>query len=107
MATEDCFQPDRSPIFLSRNAEETEQTDVGKTWDIATLSSRIVRASILAVVVTGIGIAILSVGNPVALVANLTDWWVDKPALQSEPDPSTPPIQTIAATPASSAATMS
>ena len=98
MATEDGFQPDRPPIFLSRNAEETEQPDVGKTWDIATLSSRIVRASILAVVVTGIGIAILSVGNPVALVANVTDWWVDKPALQSEPDPATPPIQTIAAT---------
>ena len=98
MATEDGFQPDRSPIFLSRNAEETEQPDVGKTWDIATLSSRILKASILAVVVTGIGIAILSVGNPVALVANVTDWWVDKPALQSEPDPATPPIQTIAAT---------
>jgi hypothetical protein len=98
MATEDGFQPDRSPIFLSRDAEEAGQPDIGKTWDIATLSSRILKASILAVAVTGIGIAILSVGNPVALVANVTDWWVDKPALQSEPDPATPAIQTIAAT---------
>ena len=93
MATEDGFQPDRSPIFLSGHAEETEQPDIGKAWDIATISSRILKTSILAVTVTAIGIAILSIGNPVALVANVTDWWVDKPALQPDADPSTPTIQ--------------
>jgi hypothetical protein len=98
MATNDGFQPDRSPIFLSRHAEETEQPDIGRAWDIATISSRILKTSILAVTVTAIGIAILSIGNPVALVANLTDWWVDKPALQPEADPSTSTIQTIAGT---------
>jgi hypothetical protein len=98
MATEDGFQPDRPPIFLSGHAEETGPPDIAKGWDIATLSSRILKASILAVVVTGIGIAVLSVGNPVVLVANMTDWWIDKPALQPEPDPATSPIQTIAAT---------
>ena len=98
MATNDGFQPDRSPIFLSRHAEETEQPDIGRAWDIATISSRILKTSILAVTVTAIGIAILSIGNPVALVANLTDWWVDKPALQPEADPSTATVQTIAST---------
>ena len=98
MATNDGFQPDRSPIFLSRHAEETEQPDVGTGWDVATISSRILKTSILAVVVTAIGIAVLSVGNPVMLVANVTDWWVDKPALQPEADPATSTTQTIAGT---------
>ncbi|MBR1275499.1 hypothetical protein [Bradyrhizobium sp. AUGA SZCCT0283] len=98
MATKDGFQPDRSPIFLSGHAEETEQPDIGKAWDIATISSRILKASILAVTVTAIGIAILSIGNPVALVANVTDWWIDNPALQPGADPSTSTIQSIAAT---------
>ena len=98
MVAEDDFHSDRPPIFLSEHAEETEQPDIGKAWDIATISSRILKASILAVTVTAIGIAILSIGNPVTLVANVTDWWVDKPALQREADSATSPIQTIAGT---------
>jgi hypothetical protein len=98
MATEDDLQPDRSPIFLSRYAEEAEQPDIGKAWDIAIISSRILKMSIAAVTVTAIGIAVLSIGNPVALVANVTDWWVDKPALQPDADPSTSTIQSIAGT---------
>ena len=98
MATKDDFQPDRSPIFLSKHAEEIELPDIGTAWDIATIASRILRTSIVAVTVTAIGIAILSIGNPVALVANVTDWWVDKPALQPEADPPTSTIQTIAST---------
>jgi hypothetical protein len=98
MTTNDGFQPDRSPIFLSEHVEETEQPDIGKAWDIAAISSQILKTSIVAVTVTAIGIAILSIGNPVALVANVTDWWVDKPAAQPEADPSTPTIQTIAST---------
>ena len=65
---------------------------------MATISSRILKTSILAVAVTAIGIAVLSVGNPVVLVANVTDWWVDKPALQPEADPATSTTQTIAGT---------
>ena len=98
MATKDDFQPDRSPIFLSEHAEEIEQPDIGKAWDIATIASRILKMSIVAATVTAIGIAILSIGNPVALVANVTDWWVDKPALQPDADPSTSTIQSIAGT---------
>src|SRR6266545_2539615 len=48
MATKDDFQPDRSPIFLSGHAEETEQPDIGKAWNIATISSRILKTSIVA-----------------------------------------------------------
>ena len=99
------FQPDRPPIFLS-GIRKTGQPDIGKGWDIATISSRILKTSILAVAVTAIGIAILSVGNPVVLVANVTDWWVDKPALQREADPATSTTQTIAGTQDSPTTTM-
>jgi hypothetical protein len=98
MATKDDFQPDRSPIFLSKRAEEIELPDTGTAWDIATIASRILRISIVAATVTAIGIAILSIGNPVALVANVTDWWADKSALQPDTDPSASTIQSIAGT---------
>jgi len=98
MVAEDDFHSDRPPIFLSEYPDEIGQRDVGKRWDIATISSRILKTSILAVAVTAIGIAVLSFGNPVALVANMTDWWVEKPALQSEADPATSTTQAIAGT---------
>jgi hypothetical protein len=98
MVAEDRFHSDRPPIFLSEYPDEIGQRDVGKRWDLATISSRILKTSILAVTVTAIGIAVLSVGNPVMLVANVTDWWVDKPALQPEADPATSTTQTIAGT---------
>ena len=98
MATKDGFQPDRSPIFLSEYAEKTEPLDIGKTWDIAVISSRIFKMSIWAVVATAIGIAILSVGDPVALVENVAATWVEKPALQPDAGPSAPAIQSIVGT---------
>ena len=98
MATEDGFQPNRSLILLPGPAEEIEQPDIWRTWDIATIASRILRTSIVAATFTAIAIAILTIGNPVALVANLTDWWVDKPALQPEAEPPAPTIQSIAST---------
>ena len=98
MATEDGFQPNRSLIFLSGDAEETEPPDTGTTWDIETIASRILKTSIVAATATAISIAVLTIGNPVELVANVTDWWVDKPALHPEADPSTATVQTIAST---------
>jgi hypothetical protein len=98
MATNDGFQPNRSLIFLSGDAEETEPPDTGTTWDIETIASRILKTSIVAATATAISIAVLTIGNPVELVANVTDWWVDKPALQPEADPSTATVQTIAST---------
>ena len=97
MATKDDFQPDRS-ILLTKHAEEIELPDIGPAWDIATIASQILRISIVAATMTAIGIAILSIGNPVALVANVTDWWVDQTALQPDADPSTSTIQSIAST---------
>jgi len=96
MATNDGFQPDRSPIFLSEYPQEFEQPDAGNGWDVAAISSKILRASILAVAMTAIGIAVLSVGNPVALVANVADWLDNKPAVQVETEPSTSAIQSVA-----------
>ena len=98
MATEDGFQPGRSLILFSQHAEETELLDIGRAWDIATIASRVLQTSIVAATVTAIGIAVLSIGNPVALVADVTDWWADKPALQPAVDPSTSTIQSIAGT---------
>lgn len=97
MLTEDRFQPDRPPIFLSDYPDETGQPDTRKSWDLAAIASRILKTSILAVTVTAIGIAVLSVGNPVALVANMTDWLDSKPAPRADADPTTASIQTIAA----------
>jgi hypothetical protein len=98
MATNDDFQPDRPPIFLSEPAEEIGRPDLGKALDRAVISSRILKASIWAVTATAIGIAILSVGDPAALVENVTATWVGKPALQPDADPPEPAIQSIAAT---------
>ena len=98
MATKDGFQLDRPPIFLSEPAEEIGQPDIGKVWKRSVISSRILTMSIWAVTATAIGIAILSVENPVALVADFTASWVDKPALQPVTDPSTSSIQSIAGT---------
>jgi hypothetical protein len=94
MTTDNGFQPDRPPIFLTERLDETGHADIEKRWDIATVSSRILKASALAAAVTTIGVGVLSVGNPVALVANMADWWSDKPALQLEADTST--MQTTA-----------
>ena len=57
MAAEDGFQPDRSPIFLSEHPDEDRAAGYREGWDIATISSRILKTSILAVTVTAIGIA--------------------------------------------------
>jgi hypothetical protein len=96
MATNDGFQPDRAPIFLSEQPEETGQPDIGKAQDIAIISSRILKASIVAAAATAVGIAVLSIGNPATLVANVTDWWVDKPVPQAEDNPPASTIQSIA-----------
>ena len=95
MPTKDGFTPDHPlPLFLS----EPEQPDIGKAWDRAVISSRILKTSILVVTATAIGIAILWVGNPVALFANVTASLVDTSALQPGTGQSTPTIQSTAGT---------
>jgi hypothetical protein len=95
MTTDNGFQPDRPPIFLSERIDETSLVDVERHSDIAAVSSRIFKASALAAAVTMIGVGALSVGNPVALVANMTDWWNDKPPLQLEADASVSTMQAM------------
>jgi len=97
MATKDSFPPDdRFPVFLSENAEEIGESDIGKAWNRATVASRILKASIFAAVATAIGIAILLTGNPVSLVADVTAAWTDKSGSQPETDPSTATTPSIA-----------
>jgi hypothetical protein len=93
MATKDGF-----PLFLSEQADNTGQPEIGEIWDRAAISSRILKATIFAGVATAIAIAILWVGNPAALVANVTASWVDASALQPATDPSTSTVQTAAGT---------
>ena len=94
MPTKDGFNPDHPlPLFL---ADEPEQQGIGKAWDRAVISSRVLKASILVAAATAIGIAILSVGNPVTLFADVTASLVDKSALQPGTDQSTPTIQSTA-----------
>src|SRR5258707_14557961 len=92
MPTKDGFNSDH-PLFL---ADEPEQQGIGKAWDRAVISSRVLKASILVATATAIGIAILSMGNPGTLVAYITASLVDKSALQPSTDQSTPTIQPTA-----------
>jgi hypothetical protein len=92
MSTRDDFDPAHPlPLFL---ADEPEQRGIGTFWD--RVLSRVLKASIVVATATAIGIAILSVGNPVALFAYLTASLVDKSALEPGTDLSTPAIQSTA-----------
>ena len=89
MPTKDGFDPDHPlPLFLS--VDEPEQEDIGKAWDRAVISSRVLKASIVVATATAIGIAVLAVGDPVALFADGTASLVDN---QPDTDQSTPTIQ--------------
>jgi hypothetical protein len=97
MATKDGFPPDDPfPVFLSEHADEPEQRGIGKAWDGAAISSRIVKTGILVATAAAIDLAILSVGNPAALFANVTASLVDISALQPGTPQSTPTIQSDA-----------
>ena len=93
--TKDGFPPDDGfPLFLSEHAEKTEQPDIGKVWDRAVVSSRILKTSILVVTAAAIVFAIL-VGNPIALLANATASLVGTSASQDDTQ-SMPTIQSTA-----------
>jgi len=95
MPTKDGFTPDYPlPLFLSEHAEELEQPGIGKAWDRAVISSRILKTGTL--IVTATAIAILLMGNPVAFFANGAASLVDISAFQPRTDQSTPTIQSNA-----------
>jgi len=72
MATKDGRPDDLIPHFLSDHAEEPEQPGIGKAWDRAVISSRILKTSILFVTAAPVFFAVLLVENPTALFANAT-----------------------------------
>jgi hypothetical protein len=99
MPTKDGLTNDHPlPLFLAEHAEEPEQWNVGKARDRAVISSRILMTSILIVTATAIGVAVISVGNPVVLLANVTASLFDTSALQPGTGQSTPTIQSTAGT---------
>jgi hypothetical protein len=57
------------PIFLS-SPDELDEPRFGRSWNKRAISSRILKASILAICLIAIVSAILSVENPLALFAN-------------------------------------
>ncbi|NOJ42242.1 hypothetical protein [Bradyrhizobium australiense] len=101
MPTKDGFSPGHPlPVIL---ADEPEEQGIGKAWDTAVISSLVLKASILAATATAIGIAILSVGNPVmvfadvtASFANVTASLIDNSALKPGTDQSTSTFQSTA-----------
>ncbi|WP_187399249.1 hypothetical protein [Bradyrhizobium paxllaeri] len=103
MPTKDGFSPGQPlPVFL---ADELEAQRIVKAWDTAAVSSLVLKASIWVAAATAIGIAVLSVGNPVTLFedvtasfAGVTASLIDKPALKPDTDQSTPTIQSTADT---------
>ena len=62
---------DLIPLFLSDHTEEPQQTGIGKAWDKAAISSRILK-TILVVTAAPVVFAILLMGNPLELFWNVT-----------------------------------
>jgi len=93
MPTKDGFDPDVPlPLFLT---DEPEQPGIGKAWDRDVISP-LLKASILVAMAAAISIAILSVVNPVTLIADVTASAVDKSVLQPGTNQSTPTVQSTA-----------
>jgi len=91
MATNDLI-----PLFLADPVEQPEQPDTGKAWDIAVISSLILKTSILLITAASIVFAILSVGNPLVFFANVTASPVAISAPQDRTGQSMPIIQSAA-----------
>jgi len=93
MATNDLV-----PLFLADPAEDREQPDIGKAWDIADISSLVLKTSVLLIIAASIVFAILSVGNPRVFFANVTASLAAPEEGTDQPTPiiqSTPGAQTL------------
>jgi hypothetical protein len=88
MPTQDDFDSTYPPAFLL--ADRMEQQEVEDTADKAARSSRVFKAIALIAAATAIGAAVLSVEDPMTLLANVTAPLVGNSAPQpaaSEPSP--------------------
>lgn len=84
------------PLVLD---DQIEQQEIGYARDGAVVSSRILKAGVLIVAMTATGIAVLAMGDPVTLYADVTAAFVGNSAVQPDTDQSLPKIQAIAAAP--------
>src|SRR6516225_5019374 len=103
MPTKDGFDLDYPlPLFLTDErdqqvlTDEPDQQGIGKAWDPAVIWPRLLNATILVATATAITVAILSVGNPVALFAAVTASVADNSAVQPGTDQSMPTVQSTA-----------
>ena len=99
MPTQDDFDSTQPPAFLL--VERAERLDAEDTPDRAAISSRIFKAIALIAAVTAIGAAILSIEDPVTLLANVAAPLVGNSGPQPGNEQSTATIQPAAETPAS------
>jgi hypothetical protein len=99
MPTQDDFDSTHPPAFLL--TERAERLEAEDTPDRAAASSRVFKAIALIAFVTAIGAAVLSIEDPVTLLANVTAPLVGNSGPQPGSEPSTPTIQLAAETPAS------
>jgi hypothetical protein len=94
MPTKDNFSTDYSLALFP--VDEPEQQVIGKLGTELLSRRAVLAAGIVVATAIAIGVAILSVGNPVKLFADVTASQVDKSALQPGTDQSIPTIQSTA-----------
>ncbi|MCP4617503.1 MAG: hypothetical protein GY844_13845 [Bradyrhizobium sp.] len=97
MPTYDDLDSIHPPAFLL--ADQLEQQEAGNTSDRAAISSRVFRAIALIAGAIAIGAAVLSIEEPMTLLANVTAPLVGSSQPQSETDGTAPAIQLAAETP--------
>jgi hypothetical protein len=99
MPTQDDLDSIHPPGFLL--ADRVEQQEVENTRDRAATSSRMFKAIALIAAATAIGAAVLSVEDPVTLLANVTAPLVGNSQPQTAAGEPSPPVQLATAAPAS------
>jgi hypothetical protein len=98
MPTEDRFDPaDPLPRFLA----EREEQDFGNYRDEGVVLSRLFKASLLVAAVAVTGLAVVAVGNPLALFRDATASLVGNSSPQPAADQPAPAIQSAENAPAS------
>jgi hypothetical protein len=85
------------PPFLFDRDEQPAQPRIGKTWETGLIGSGIAKTSMLFAAAAAIVVAVLLVGNPLALFANATASLVGASVPEDSAAESMPILQSIAA----------
>jgi hypothetical protein len=96
IAQDDPFPADSVPLFLSAAAEQPEQPGSGKIWHRAVMAPRILKAGIGTLTAAVVGLAVLSMQNPLWLFAKTKAPLPAMSAHQPGTGLSTPAIQSAA-----------